>query len=142
MNIVSVNDSNIYLLENFVRNIGEASKSFRYYNHRSIDVIKNHLVTLLLIENNTPVAYGHLEPENNTTWLGICVLPEYYRKGCGIKMMTALIEKAKKLHLNSIYLTVDIKNENAIKLYHKFHFCRTDSNENHYKYSLQIIPAK
>jgi ribosomal protein S18 acetylase RimI-like enzyme len=100
------------------------------------------LVTLLLIENDIPIAYGHLEPENNTTWLGICVLPEFSRKGYACKMMTALIDKAKKLNINSIYLTVDKNNERAINLYHKFHFCRLDSNENRYKYYLHFVPVK
>lgn len=136
MNLVFVHQENIHLLKTFIENIGEASKSFRYFNKRTIDVINNHLVTILLLENEFPVAYGHLDSEKDIVWLGICVLPAFSGKGYGNEMMKALIENAKRLKLNSITLTVDKENKLAINLYEKFNFQRKEEKESFYKYVL------
>jgi len=136
MKFVSVNEENIYLLKAFIVNMGDASKSFRYFNNRRIEVINNHLVTLLLLENELPVAYGHLDSEKDTVWLGICVIPAFSGKGYGNEMMKALIVAAKPLKLNSIFLTVDKENKMAIRLYEKFNFQRIGERDNLYKYQL------
>ena len=139
MNIVKVTlDNNIELLEQFILKIGIAAESFRYYNSRPISVIKNHLVTLLLIDNENPIAYGHLDKENEDVWLGICVLSEYSRKGYGKKMMNELIIEAKELHLSNIVLTVDKDNFSAINLYKKMNFFKVGESNNYYKYQYNL----
>lgn len=138
MKLVYIKNDNSHLLKNFVDNIGIASKSFRYFNKRSVDVINNHLITLLLLENEVPVAYGHLEAENEIVWLGICVLPPFSGKGFGKSMMNALIENAKTLRLNCISLTVDKDNKAAIKLYAKYNFKQVEDHTSYFKFILPI----
>lgn len=136
--VITVNGTNIHLLSNFINQMGAASDTFRYFNKRTIDVISNHLVTLLLLYNNLPVAYGHLEPENKTIWLGICVLPGNAGKGFGKLMMSSLIEKARKLNISSIDLTVDKVNVAAIQLYEQYAFSKVGEASLYYKYQLLI----
>ena len=138
MDIVFIKKENIHLLENFLLNIGEASKTFRYFDKRSIDDIRNHIVTLLLVDNKTPVAYGHLEDADQTIWLGICVLPKYSRNGYGKIMMQALIEEAKNAHFKNITLTVDKLNLPAIALYESFDFDKVNESETYYTYIYKI----
>ena len=139
MSLVEVKKENIQLLKTFIENIGEASKTFRYFNKRSVDVVRNHLVTLLILENENPIAYGHLDPENNTVWLGICVLPEFSGKGFGSMMMNALINEARKLRLDCIALTVDKDNKSAIDIYEKFNFNKVASTETYFQYTFTFF---
>jgi ribosomal protein S18 acetylase RimI-like enzyme len=134
MKIVSVKHENIYLLKDFIKNMGEAVKSFRYYETRSVEIIKNHLVTFLILEMESPVAYGHLDKEDNTVWLGICISPEYSGMGYGKIMMTTLIDEAKKINIEKVLLTVDKDNLTAIRLYEMFNFKKIAVENNHYKY--------
>ena len=138
MEIIEVNQNNIHLLHAFIGNLGAASQSFRYYNSRTTESIRNHLTTLLMVENNEPVAYGHLDVEKEVIWLGICVLPQYYRKGYGLIMMNELIGFARKSNIPKIYLTVDKHNTIAMNLYRKFNFRKESENEQMCKYSLSI----
>jgi GNAT superfamily N-acetyltransferase len=138
MNLVSVENENIHLLKTFIENMGEASKSFRYFNKRSIDVIINHLVTILLLENEFPVAYGHLDREKNTVWLGVCVLPAFSGNGYGKMIMDKLIATAKKMQIVEISLTVDKDNKKAMNLYKKYDFKQEKEFDDSFRYILNI----
>lgn len=134
--IIPVNEQNISLLKIFIDQIGTAAETFRYFNNRQSDVISKHLTTLLLLHNDLPLAYGHLEEENKIVWLGICVLPGSAGKGLGKLMMHRLVETARQLNLLSIQLTVDKPNIPAIKLYEQFNFRKTDETGSYFKYLL------
>jgi len=138
MAIVSIKEDNIHLLKDFIENMGTASKSFRYYNSRSIEVIKNHLATLLIVENDKPIAYGHLDTEDNVVWLGVCVLPAFLGKGHGNNMMSELLKTAKKMHVLKIQLTVDKDNKTAISLYEKFNFKKERGFEDNFQYGFEF----
>ena len=115
-----INESNIHLLKKFIAN--EKSESFRYYRNRSTDVIKNHILTLILTgENQNIIGYGHLDLEERV-WLGICICEEFRRKGFGKTVMNYLIEYAKEKDIGDIYLTVDRNNTVAKALYEKYDF--------------------
>ena len=75
MKFVRIGEANLDLLSRFLSNLGEAAKSFRYYQKRHLSVIQNHVVTLVTLEGDVPVAYGHLDEEGGEVWLGICVTP-------------------------------------------------------------------
>lgn len=126
------------LLKCFIENLGDAVLTFRYFNKRDIEVVKSHLVSILLVKNNEPVAYGHLEKEANTVWLGICVLPEYKGQRIGSTIMKELISLGQQNNIESIDLTVDISNTNAISLYEKFNFKRVSSTATYYRYCLNL----
>jgi len=140
MRFVNVSEKNIPLLKEFIEKMGEASLSFRYFQTRSIEVIKNHLLTVLLLDSlENPIAYGHLDPENDVIWLGICVLPEQMGKGYGNKMMEYLLKCAGELNVDSISLTVDNNNLSAIKLYEKFKFKIEAELKDYFRYKLTLL---
>lgn len=84
------------------------------------------MTILAVINGDTPIGYGHLDPEGNKVWLGICVSDKWQGKGIGKLMMNRLIDEAKIQYLPALYLTVDAKNIAAIKLYQQFGFHEYD----------------
>ena len=110
------------LLQQFLAGAGGSLQSFRYFNSRPLSVIGNHVVTAILLHNNSAVGYGHLDKDGDKVWLGIAVAEDFKGQGLGNKIMAFLIAQAKKNKLPRIYLTVDAANINAIKLYEKFGF--------------------
>lgn len=87
--------------------------TFRYFNKRTIDCIESHILTILGVENDIPICYGHIE-EN---WIGVCVLPSHQRKGLGMRIVRFLIQYATLEGLSYLRLTVDKDNTRAIELY-------------------------
>ena len=78
MNINIINKDNICLLNKFIKL--NDSDFFRYYHSRTIDAIKNHIVTIVLTLKDNIIGYGHLDFEKKV-WLGICILQEYRKQG-------------------------------------------------------------
>lgn len=113
---------NVELLKTFIDNLDKEKETFRYYNERSVHVISNHVYTVLLFLGDEPIAYGHLDKENDVVWLGILVKTEYQGKGVSKKMMMLLLNRANELNLKAIQLSVDKVNERAIALYRKYDF--------------------
>jgi RimJ/RimL family protein N-acetyltransferase len=140
MRIIKIDKNSINLLNDFIANLGESSKTFRYFNTRKVSVIENHLVTIMLMDDEGKTySYGHLEPFNNRIWLGICVIHEYIGKGFGKLILNELIKIAKEMEIEVISLSVDKDNVNAINLYEKNSFIRTnEQNSNCYFYELKI----
>jgi ribosomal protein S18 acetylase RimI-like enzyme len=116
-------DSDFDNLNCFLTNAGSSLKKFRYFSTRDVEVIRNHIYTILLTNDNSePVAYGHLDPEDNKVWLGICVSEKFINQGLGSRIMASLTEKADSIFINELYLQVDIDNVSAVNLYKKFNF--------------------
>ena len=130
MNIILINDKNVNLLKKFIEL--NDSKNFRYFNSRNVNVIKNHIVTLLVIDDNDIIGYGHLDFEKYI-WLGICVLKKFRGKGYGKLIIKKLIEVASKKNIENIFLTVDKENIPAINLYKKFDFKIINEYDKYYK---------
>lgn len=131
MNYNSINNKNIYLLERFIKL--NNSKNFRYFENRNINIIKNHIITLILTDKNENIiGYGHLDFEENI-WLGICVCENYRGKGFGKKIMNYLLEYAKNNNIKKIYLTVDKDNIIAKNLYEKNKFIVEKETDNFFK---------
>ena len=131
MEILEIGVENSFFLEKFISKLGNSINTFRYFINRDISVIKNHLITLLLInEKGMPVCYGHLDLENSKVWLGIAVIEDEIGKGYSKIMMNNLLEKSKHFGLKVIYLTVDIDNSKAISLYEKYDFVEIRKDRN------------
>jgi RimJ/RimL family protein N-acetyltransferase len=129
LKIIEINKNNINYLEDFIKN--ELPSTFRYFKSRNIDIIKNHIITIILAENDISIGYAHIDYENKY-WFGICLLEEYQGKGLGKKIMEYIFNDEKIMNLDEIYLSVDKINEKAIKLYKNYNFKIIEENENFY----------
>ena len=94
-------------------------QNFRYFVNRDLNCIKNHLVTYLGYLENKPIAYGHLDKEDNNVWLGLCILENQQGMGFGKEMLNYLIDFSYKNSIKEIKLTIDIDNFKALNLYLK-----------------------
>jgi len=127
MKITKVQD-NIKLLKKFIINID--SNFFRYYDKRNLECLKNHKYTILGIVNEIPIAYGHLDIENDNCWLGICVLKKYHSRGYGKIIINNLINYYNlNLEKYNLVLTVDEDNINAINFYKKYNFISIENKD-------------
>lgn len=125
------NEEHIEKLRKF---IGENENNFfRYYKKRNFDVLKNHKYTCLYYYNSDCVGYGHLDSESDKTWLGILIAVKFQGIGIGSIIMDDLIYNSD----NDIYLTVDLKNHNAITLYEKKSFIKIYQNDKFYTLKLK-----
>jgi len=134
-----INKNNLYILEQFLSNAGDTLKTFRYFQKRSLEVIKNHIITYIITDNTMPVCYGHLDKENEKVWLGIAVVQNYQKMGLGNNMMNHLINYGHHNNIKQIFLSVDKDNTNAIHLYNKFGFVKISEAEFHYIYLLTLV---
>lgn len=125
-----INNNNIYLLENFLKN--KLPIQFRYFEKRSIDNIKNHILTIVGSIDNIPISYCHIDNEQDTNWIGICVLEEYQNKGYGKHLFTYLIDYIKTNNIQNVKLSVDIDNWIALKIYIKHGFKIISINDTYY----------
>lgn len=76
----------------FINENRQNQVTFRYFNSRPFEIIKNHLVTYLATENGKKVAYGHLDNEGGNIWLGVMVDGKSRGKGYGKLMTKKLME--------------------------------------------------
>lgn len=120
--------------------------SFRYYTHRNIEEsLRSHVATLVMFEGGAPVAYGHLDLDGDSVWLGIAVAESFRGSGYGDEMMVALLEEADRQCINTVRLAVDPNNTAGRTLYEKHGFRVVDTvyidNETpHYHFMARKIP--
>ena len=136
MIINKIKTHNISLLKTFI-NLNN-STFFRYYDTRDITIIKNHLITIIITNNDEIVGYGHLDIENHV-WLGICVLEKHKGNGYGKKIMNHLINYAIEHNIEYIYLSVDKNNAIAKNMYDKFDFKVIQTNKKTYLMKKTLI---
>ena len=132
--IIEVEEDNKNLLTEFIKDI--KSDTFRYFNNRDENIIKDHLLTVLLIDNHKIFGYAHIDTqilENNEIkyWFGICLYNEYHNKGIGNKLMNYVLNHYKINNLKEIYLTVDNINIGGQKIYLKNGFIEINDNGNY-----------
>lgn len=120
MNIVTIQDNNKYLLENFINEPHPVH--FRYYDSRNIEIIKNHKLTIVGVMDDITIGYGHIDCDNNINWIGICILDNYQSKGNGKKMLSYLLDYVNMNNIKNVKLSVDIDNYKALNLYLKNNF--------------------
>lgn len=132
MMIQTLDSKSIYLLNEFIKN--PLSGQFRYFQKRDLTCVKNHLVTLIGLINNKPIAYGHIDysSDENKYWLGVCVLNDYQGKSYGKQIMDELIIQAMLNNLKEINLSVDKNNTIAINLYQKYEFSIIEEHNSYY----------
>lgn len=157
MKFVQVKYPDTKLLERFIEKAGSSLRTFRYFQKRPLEVIQNHLCTFLLLDGEEPVAYGHLDAEDEaavasacgseekagrgkkTIWLGIAVSEKWVGEGLGALMMKQLIGFAAEHKLPEIKLSVDNDNTAAINLYEKLGFRSVEKKE---KFGFYVLKLK
>ena len=113
MQIIRIDSTNIDLLYQFIKNPDEISPFFRYFQTRDpLAAFKNHVYTIVGLENENVVAYGHIDYETKY-WFGICVLNSYHGKGYGKQIMKSIIEFADS---NSIDMTLSVDSANVVAI--------------------------
>ena len=115
-------------LDEFIKSNTNGVKTFRYFTKRPYTIIKNHIYTCLYYLDNICVGYGHLDSEDEKTWLGIIVSDNEVGKKIGDQIMDDLILNSK----NDIHLSVDISNNSAVYLYKKKGFEIIEKKINYY----------
>lgn len=128
MEIIKIDNSNIELLSQFLSN--NLSSHFRYYKKRNVDAINNHLLTIIGLEDNIPIAYGHIDYEDDKHWLGVCILGHRQNRGYGRQIIEHLLNSCIAKKLRELYLTVDVDNYVAKNMYEKFGFKIISRNVN------------
>lgn len=138
MKIIRVNKEDRQLIHRFLVNAGTNTlRSFTYFDSRSLDILDNHVVTLVLEDDDKSIiGYGHLDKEDETVWLGIALSQGHKGKGLGKVIMDALISSASEEGVDEIKLSVYRDNVPAQRLYEKFGFKLSDQNEKSYFYTL------
>ena len=123
----------IKLLSAFLKDAGSSLKTFRYFGKRPLDIIQNHRYTILVLnEKSNPIGYGHLDPQGDIVWLGICVAENQVGKGYGKVIMSELTKKADFDGISELILQVDKTNISAVSLYRKFNFIITEEKDSLY----------
>jgi len=132
MSIINIDKNNIFLVKNFIKELSnnEASKTFRYFSKRTIDVLQNHVLTFILTNDknneNEIIGYAHLDKETSDTidtiWFGVCILDKYQGKGYGKLLMEKVLEEVKTKNIKNIKLSVDAGNSKAYLMYKKYGF--------------------
>lgn len=135
---VAIESHNIGLLREFLEIAGSSLTKFRYFDTRPISVIKNHMITLILISQGKAVAYGHLDKEDGIVWLGMMVAENNTGSGFGKMMLARLLHMAHTNHVKSIQLTADNDNVAAINLYSSHGFKVLSRGETISYYKLRI----
>ncbi len=121
-NLIKIEKTNIEILKKFLINIGNSSKTFRFFEKKDLNYITNFKICYIILLDDEPIAYGHLDDDGENVWLGICVTENKIGFGFGTKMMKCLIDFALINKIIKIKLSVDSFNYSAIKLYEKFGF--------------------
>jgi GNAT superfamily N-acetyltransferase len=135
---IAVTSKDEHYLQKFLDNAGKSLEGFRYFSKRPFSVLDNHVSTLLYIENEMPVCYGHLDRDGEKVWLGIAVIESHIGKGLGNQMMMDLINEARRKNIFDIFLTVDTNNTNAIGLYEKMGFKKVIQKGTYIEYRLEV----
>ena len=74
--------------------------------------------------------------------LSVCVSPEYRKLGIAKGLMTALLDEAKKVGVQTMFLEVEEDNLPAINLYLKCGFEKISERKNYYGDKTAIIMSK
>jgi GNAT superfamily N-acetyltransferase len=122
----------------FIEQMGSSSDTFTYFNTRDLGSLNNHIITILLYEDDNPIGYGHLDKDGETVWLGICIVESKVKLGYGTKLMSYLTNYADQCKIN-LKLSVHKLNPEAVGLYKKFRFTKTSECDKSYYFSRLFI---
>lgn len=130
MEILRITSKNRSLVSAFLEIAGGSTlEKFRYYQSRPLEIIDNHVATFVVYHEKQSIAYGHLDQEDDTIWLGIAIAETFHGQGIGKLMMSHLLTFARLEKILNIKLAVDRDNDAAIPLYERFGFKEINRTE-------------
>lgn len=98
-----------------------------------VDCIKVGYSCWVLEENGVILGYGLLSANADEAHiLNLCIKPERQGEGLGKRMMLNLMEQAKALQAESVYLEVRVSNIVAFELYKKLGFLVVGHRQGYY----------
>lgn len=130
MKIIENINKNSKLLKDFINN--QHPPHFRYFSSRNIDVVENHKLTIIGIIDDKPIAYGHIDHDNEINWIGICVLDVYQGNGYGKQILSYLLNYIETNNINNVQLSLDTDNYQALNLYLKHNFQISEITNKYY----------
>jgi len=130
--VLNLNDPNyVERLHKFSKN--DLPDTFTYFKTRDFSTaLESHILTLLYSIEGRDVGYAHIiyDSPSGLECLGICILPEFQRRGIG----TEILEFVLNHHKNDLYLSVFKENIAAQRLYEKMGFINIETIEKGYIY--------
>lgn len=111
----------------YIEIIGISQVNYMLQKFQSVKAIEKQiragLAYFVLVFEESPVGYIAIEKKPDTLFISkFYVLSDYRRKNIGRTAMQFIENEARKHKLNTIRLTVNINNLNAIKVYNKLGF--------------------
>ena len=129
--VVKINDQNISDLDSFIPKM--KSDHFRYFNTRTIENVKSHLITYLFFDTVKNEYFGYTHVDHfEKYWFGIYLHHEYCGKKIGNILLNYTLLNCFAKNINEISLSVDKSNEIATKMYKKNNFIIENENEKVY----------
>ena len=95
-----------------------------------------------MIVGNAIVERNRVERYHHRAEISITVLKEYWGKGIGSRLMEMMIDFARNVGMEILYLEVRADNERAIKLYKKYGFCEIGIYEKFFKINKKYYDAR
>ena len=111
---------------------------FRYFNTRNVDVVYDHLVTLIIEKEDEIIGYAHLEFEKKY-WFGIYIMPDFRSKGLGKRLWNFVKKFAIENRIYAVHLTVDNDNISAINMYEKLGFIEVAASDTFKEFKYDIF---
>jgi len=129
---INKQNGNIDLLDKFIPTT-QTSKHFRYFNKRTSECIKDHILTLLFYDEIQDVYFGYTHIDYyEKHWFGIYIQDSYCGKKLGGLLLNYTLNHSTTRDITPLYLTVDIENEAATKLYEKNGFTKIHEYDTSY----------
>ena len=129
----SMNEKGVFIQYNYVELSALLDIKYKTQNIENFaDPSVQDIITLILIDDNLPVGYAHIDYDDNKYWFGVCILENYQGKGYGKKIMEYIFNDERIKNIDNIYLTVDKINYIAISLYKKYNFYIVEEKDTYF----------
>lgn len=103
--------------------------SFRYFENRGIHHVLKIFSANMVISNNNPIGYFHIDIEEEVAWFGIFIKPSSQGKGYSHLIIEKAQEICRENNIQGLTLSVDRDNHRAISAYRNKCFVTFDNSD-------------